>query len=436
MLSAGEISTPINVILLPTGRENCYQLTSRIIAYTMKMLPIIEVLKSANQELLRNWGRAVLTSLSMVVGTASLVLVVVAGVSGRSYTLEQIRGVGSNLIWVYHESTDTESNTNTLADRLNDGDVKAIRAEIPGVQNAAAQTMTHPTITLDGITRIVTLIGTTPEYQQVRNITVVRGRFIDENDLRSRNKVCLVTEPLAKRLERDPSYKGYVNFHGLRFTVIGVFREGGNTFGQTEVSENSAITPISVIRYFKPGETIDQMYVSAENMAAVPRVTAEIKQLLTNRHGKRSLYTVGNLSDILKAADKISLGLTVVLLVIAAISLLASGIGIMNVMLITVTERTREIGIKKAIGALRRVLLIEFLAEALILSCGGGLVGVLLGVAVPYSVHFFAPTIQIQIPGIAIVAGFGVTLMVGLTFGMIPAVRASGLNPVESLRYE
>jgi len=400
------------------------------------MLPIIEVLRTANQELLRNWGRAVLTSLSMVVGTASLVLVVVAGVSGRSYTLEQIRGVGSNLIWVYHESTDMDSNTNALADHLNDGDVKAIRAEIPGVQSAAAQIMSHPTIPMDGITRIVTLIGTTPEYQQVRNITLVQGRFIDENDLNSRNKVCLVTEPLAKRLKRDLSYKGYVNFYGLRFTVIGVFREGGNTFGQTEVSENSAITPISVIRYFKPGETIDQMYVSAESMEAVPRVTAEIKQLLTNRHGKRSLYTVGNLSDILKAADKISLGLTVVLLVIAAISLLASGIGIMNVMLITVTERTREIGIKKAVGALRRVLLIEFLAEALILSCGGGLVGVLLGVAVPYSVHFFAPTIQIQIPGIAIVAGFGVTLMVGLTFGMIPAVRASGLNPVDSLRYE
>jgi putative ABC transport system permease protein len=400
------------------------------------MLPIIEVLRTANQELLRNWGRAVLTSLSMVVGTASLVLVVVAGVSGRSYTLEQIRGVGSNLIWVYHESTDIDSNTNALADHLNDGDVKAIRAEIPGVQSAAAQIMSHPTIPMDGITRIVTLIGTTPEYQQVRNITLVQGRFIDENDLNSRNKVCLVTEPLAKRLKRDLSYKGYVNFYGLRFTVIGVFREGGNTFGQTEVSENSAITPISVIRYFKPGETIDQMYVSAESMEAVPRVTAEIKQLLTNRHGKRSLYTVGNLSDILKAADKISLGLTVVLLVIAAISLLASGIGIMNVMLITVTERTREIGIKKAVGALRRVLLIEFLAEALILSCGGGLVGVLLGVAVPYSVHFFAPTIQIQIPGIAIVAGFGVTLMVGLTFGMIPAVRASGLNPVDSLRYE
>ena len=139
---------------------------------------------------------------------------------------------------------------------------------------------------------------------------------------------------------------------------------------------------------------------------------------------------------MLKAADKISLGLTLVLLVIAAISLVASGIGIMNIMLITVTERTREIGIKKAIGAMRRVLLIEFLAEAMILSCGGGLVGLLVGIAVPYSVHYFAPAIQIAIPPLALLLGFGMTLFVGLIFGMIPAVRASRLNPVESLRYE
>jgi putative ABC transport system permease protein len=134
--------------------------------------------------------------------------------------------------------------------------------------------------------------------------------------------------------------------------------------------------------------------------------------------------------------DKISIGLTVVLLVIAAISLISSGISIMNVMLITVTERTKEIGIKKAIGAARRALLMEFLLEALILSGGGGIVGVVLGAAVPFSVRFFTTAIKINIPPEAIAVGFGVTLVVGLTFGMIPALRASRLNPVEALRYE
>jgi putative ABC transport system permease protein len=402
----------------------------------MTTLPVLQILRTAHQALLRNWGRAVLTSLSMVVGTASLVLVVVAGISGRDYTLEQIRGVGSNVIFVYHEAADPGAGTNALADRLNEGDVQAVRTKIPGIQSASPQLLSYPTLSLGGVPRIVNLIGTTPEYRQVRNLDVLRGRFLDEADLRFRNKVCLVTAPLAKSLERDPFYKGFVSFYGLRFTVIGVFREHGNTFGQTEVSDYSAVLPISVLRYFKPADTIDQMCVSAESMEIVPQVTEQIRRLLISRHRRQSLFKVFNLSDILNAASKISLGLTVVLLVIAAISLLASGIGIMNVMLITVTERTREIGVKKSVGALRRVLLIEFLAEALILSCGGGLVGILLGVAVPYSVHFFAPSIQIQVPGIAIAAGFGVTLLVGLTFGMIPAVRASRMNPVDALRYE
>jgi putative ABC transport system permease protein len=402
----------------------------------MTTLPVLEILRTAHQALLRNWGRAVLTSLSMVVGTASLVLVVVTGISGRDYTLEQIRGVGSNVIFVYHEDADAGAGINALADRLNEGDVQAVRTKIPGVQSASPQLLSYPTLSLGGITRVVNLIGTTPEYRLVRNLDVLRGRSIDGDDLRFRNKVCLVTAPLAKSLERDPFYKGFVSFYGLRFTVIGVFREHGNTFGQTEISDHSAVIPISVIRYFKPADIIDQMCVSAESMEIVPQVTEQIRQLLISRHRKQSLFKVFNLSDILSAASKISLGLTVVLLVIAAISLLASGIGIMNVMLITVTERTREIGVKKAVGALRRVLLIEFLVEALILSCGGGLVGILLGVAVPYSVHFFAPSIQIQIPGIAVAAGFGVTLLVGLIFGMIPAMRASRMNPVEALRYE
>jgi putative ABC transport system permease protein len=196
------------------------------------------------------------------------------------------------------------------------------------------------------------------------------------------------------------------------------------------------VIPLSVMRYFKPGNTLDQIYVAAESMAVVPRVSSEIMKLLVSRHRNQAFYHMDTLADILKTADKISQGLTLVLLVIAAISLVSSGISIMNVMLITVTERTREIGIKKAIGAYRRVLLAEFLAEALILSGGGGLVGIALGIAVPYSVRFFTSAIQIQIPMVAVAMGFGVTLCVGLTFGMIPALRAARLNPVEALRYE
>jgi putative ABC transport system permease protein len=399
-------------------------------------IPISETLKTAHQALLRNWGRAVLTSLSMVVGTASLVLVVVAGISGRAYTLDMIRKVGTNMISLSHESVDTLNRKMTLADRMNLDDLKAIQTEIPGVARTAPLVTAHPNLVLQGIARGVTMIGTTPEYQAIRNIEVVRGRFIDENDLRFRNKVCLVTIPLIHELERDLFYKGYVDFYGVRFKVIGVFRERVNTFGNTEVADYSAILPFPIMRYFKPDDTLDMIYVSAESMGVVPRVSEEIMKLLVNRHGNQAFYRMDNLVGILKTADKISRGLTLVLLVIAAISLVSSGISIMNVMLITVTERTREIGIKKSIGAYRRMLLTEFLLEALILSGCGGLVGILLGVAVPYSVRFFTTAIQIQIPMMAVVLGFGVTLLVGLTFGMIPALKASRLNPVEALRYE
>ena len=377
-----------------------------------------------------------MTSLSMVIGTASLVLVVVAGISGKAYTLELIQGVGTNLISLLNESADSVVGNRALADRLTLGDLEAIKTQIPGVRSAAALITSHPAITEAGITSRVSLIGATPEYQQVRNIQVLEGDFISENDERSRSKVCLITEILAKRLEADFSYKNTINFYGIRFAVIGIFRERVNTFGTTEVSDNSAIIPLSVMRYFKPTDALDQIYVSAESMEQVPQVSVEIKKLLLSRHGNHAFFSLIELSDLLKAANKISLGLTLVLLVIAAISLVASGISIMNIMLITVTERTSEIGLKKSVGAPRSVLLMEFLAEALMLSGGGGLVGIALGIAVPYSVRFFTTSIQIQISPIAVILGFGVTLLVGLIFGMIPALRASRMNPVEALRYE
>jgi len=399
-------------------------------------IPITEILKTAHQALLRNWGRAVLTSLSMVVGTASLVLVVVAGISGRAYTLEMISGVGTNMISISHESSDASDRKRALADRINMNDLRAIQNEIPGVYSTAPLVTSHPTITVRGTPRRVSLIGTTPEYTYVRNIIVMQGRFIDEYDLSFRSKVCLVTKRFMDELEQDPFYDGHINIYGVEFSVIGVFRERVNTFGNTEVIDYSAVIPLSVMRYFKANDTLDQIYVSAENMDVVPRVSEEIMALLVTRHRNQAFYRIDNLADILKTADKISQGLTLVLLVIASISLIASGISIMNVMLITVTERTREIGIKKSIGAYRKVLLAEFLLEALILSGGGGLVGIALGVAVPYSVRFFTTAIQVQIPMAAVAFGFGVTLFVGLTFGMIPALRAARLNPVEALRYE
>jgi putative ABC transport system permease protein len=400
-------------------------------------LPIRDIFQTAHQALLRNWGRAVLTSLSMVIGTASLVLVIVTGTSVRDYALEQIRGVGTNLIIISNESSDAAIGKRALADRLTPSDMRAIQSQIPGIRSTVALIIGHPTITEQGVSRRISLIGTTPEeYQKIRNIQVLRGSFFDENDEIARNKVCLVTEALAKRLESDPFYRGKVQFYGVQFEVIGVFRERVSTFGNMEVTDNSAVIPLSVMRYFKPSDDLDFIYASAESMEDAPQIAARIKSLLLGRHRNQAFFQVDTLNAYLKAAEKISLGLMLMLIVIAAISLFASGISIMNIMLITVTERTKEIGLKKSVGAIRRVLLTEFLMEALMLSGGGGLMGVLIGVAVPYSVRFFTTAIRIQVPPIAIVLGFSVTLLVGLIFGMVPALRAARMSPVEALRYE
>ncbi len=408
----------------------------RSMASCWSPLCLLESFAFAYSALKQNWGRAVLTSLGMVVGTASLILVVTVGISGREYIMNQIRGVGSNLIYAYYEASDTASGAQSLSDFLTMSDLEAIRDQVPGVENAAPIVLDHDSITINGVPRLITLIGTTPAYMPVRNIEIVQGRFIDSTDEELSSKVCVVTPQLYAQLAKDPAYRGYLQLYGLRFNVIGVFKERVSTFGQSEVSTYSAVLPLSVMWYFRPNRVLDQIYVSATSMAVVPQVSREIKQLLKTRHGGAPVYRVENLTEILKAASKISTGLTVILLIIAAISLMSSGVGIMNIMLITVTERTREIGIKKAVGATRDVILTQFLIESLLLSFTGGVLGIIVGVAIPLIIGAFVPQIQITVSGLSIVVGFAATLAVGLTFGLLPASRASRLDPVEALRHE
>src|SRR5437867_2660828 len=218
--------------------------------------------------------------LGMVIGTASIILVVTVALTGRDYILQQIQGVGSNLIYLYYEAGGTVSGSKTLSDDLNLGDLEAIQ-QLPGVAAATAILQSHDRLMISGQEREVNVIGTTPDYRKVRNLRILSGRFFDDTDERSFNKVCLLTEEMARRLFDTLDVHGKsVKFFQVRFGVIGVFKEGVETFGTSEVSAYSALVPMSVMRHFNTTDKVDLIYVSAKSGALVPVATEQIRRLL------------------------------------------------------------------------------------------------------------------------------------------------------------
>ncbi len=396
---------------------------------------LVEAISFTYRSLIAGKMRAALTILGMVIGTASIILVVTVALTGREYIMQQIQGVGSNLIYLYYEAGATISGSRTLSDDLNMGDLYAIQ-NLPGIEAATGLAVNHDRIQLEGHEREVTIIGTTPEYLRVRNLRSLSGRFFDESDAASHVKVCLLTEDLARRLFGTLDVQGRtVKLLQVRFQAIGVFKEGVETFGTSEVSAYSALMPITVLRQFEQSDKLDQIYASASSAALVPISTERIKRVLEARHRSGASYRVENLAEILAAADRVATALTVVLFLIGAIAMIISGVGIMNIMLVTVTERTREIGIKMAVGARRHEILFQFLGESILMATFGGIVGIALGVAGPLMVKWLTG-FDVPISPISILIAFTLSLVVGVTFGLLPANRAARLNPTEALHYE
>ncbi|MBC7927388.1 MAG: FtsX-like permease family protein, partial [Bryobacteraceae bacterium] len=271
-----------------------------------------------------------------------------------------------------------------------------------------------------------------------RNLAVLAGRFMDSTDVPMRARVAMLTEKLAKRLygSQSASVGQKLKLHGLQFDVIGTFKERTSTFGLSELTDETILIPITVQKYFVPVERVDPLYVQARNTEDVVPLTRTVRQIVESRHRPGARYQVENLAGILEAAQKIALVLTFVLILVSAIALLISGIGIMNIMLVTVTERTREIGLRMAVGASRQEVLLQFLLEAVLISVGGGLAGIVAGVALPVSVQLFVEEVKIPVSWLSVAIAFAVSLLVGLVFGLIPANRASRMNPTTALRYE
>jgi putative ABC transport system permease protein len=397
-----------------------------------------EALRFSVQALRANKIRTFLTALGLVIGNASVILVVTISLTSRDYILEQIRGIGSNMVYAYYEAG-TQDATRVQADFVKMSDVEAVREQLGARIVAATGVMTnYDRMLIGGREEDVAVIGSDEQYPLVRNLVLLAGRFMDDNDVAMRQKVAMLTERLAERLygSQQAAIGQILKVYGLQFTVIGTFKERTESFGLSELARETVLIPISVIRYFTPVERIDPMYVQVARADDVEPVAQEVRSILENRHRPGASYRVETLTPILDAATNIALILTLVLVLVSAIALIISGIGIMNIMLVTVTERTREIGLRMAVGASRREVLQQFLAEAVMISLGGGLIGILAGISIPLSVGLFVKGIEIPISKASVVVAFAVSFLVGLIFGMLPANRASRLNPTEALRYE
>jgi len=396
-----------------------------------------ETWKVALDALRANKVKAFLTMLGVVIGSASIVLVVTVALAGKRYIISQIEGVGSNLVYAEVVRVNPQQPT-TRSDEISMADLEAVRQASPQVAEVAGTREIPMTVVVGGLERGVNLVGVTEGFQRIRNLVILKGRFFDPDDMVTQSKVCLLTEQLAEVMFPSEDPVGHtIRLGDTSFTVIGVFRERVSTFGATEILRETAIVPMPLIKYYTGAEIVRVLYVQAKRPQDVAAVTRQVEEILRSRHRPGANYQVQNLTSLLEAARKISFALTVILLLIAFIALVVSGIGIMNIMLVTVTERTHEIGIRKAIGAPNRDILYQFLIEAFLISGTGAVTGIAIAIAIPVLTRPLLPeNLAVSISWPSVVLAFLVSSLTGILFGYLPANRAAKLQPTESLRYE
>ena len=397
-----------------------------------------EAISFSLRALRANRLRTFLTALGMIIGNASVILVVTISLASTDLILDLIRGVGSNLVYANLEQSGQNA-AQVQADYVKLADVQALRDFFGNRLIAATAVMPNSDqIVINGKVRSVTIDGVDEYYKAVRHIQLLSGRSFDSSDMQFRSHVALMSDKLAIRMfgNLNGALGQLVKLKELQFSVIGTFREKTSTMGQGEIGDETILIPITLMKYFVPVERVEPVYMQARTPTDVPAITEQTRTLLQQRHRPGANYNVQNLKAILDTAGQIANVLTVVLVIVSAIALVISGIGIMNIMLVTVTERTREIGLRMAVGASRREVLLQFLVESVLISLIGGAIGIAIGLSLPLSVRLLTDQVHVPISPLSVLVAFVVSCTVGVGFGLLPARRASQLNPTEALRYE
>ncbi len=403
-------------------------------------MDIIESVKMAATTLVANKLRSSLTMLGIIIGNASVIAMIGIGEGAQKYVAKELESLGPNVLFVIPGNRETQRVSLDLPRTLVLEDARAIATQVPSIQSVAAESNSRQLVTYRNKNTNVNVIGTTPQFLPVRQFDVGRGRFLTELDIKRSNQVAVLGAELANRLFDNADPVGQqLRIKNVTFQVIGVMESKGSNLGVDY--DDAVLVPITTQANRIAGRTspygveLTYLVAAAKDANSVEAAEFQITNLLRLRHkltGEDD-FTIRSQKDALETVGKITGALTVMLTAIAAISLFVGGIGVMNIMLVSVTERTQEIGLRKAIGAREEDILIQFMIEAVILSAAGGALGTLVGVSGILLVGAFTP-LQAGVSATAIVLAVGVSGGIGLFFGVVPARRAAKLDPIVALR--
>ena len=379
-----------------------------------------------------------LTLAGLVVGTAAIILVVSLGLTGREYVLRQIEGVGSKLVWSNYRGTVSAGVSRISDDFMTDTDVQAIAARTDLFSGVTGILTLRGNITVQSEAKTLTILGVMPNYGEVRkNMRILRGRFIDQEDMLERARVAVVNRDLYEALfANDESPDKTIRTLGTTFQVIGEFEEPVDTLGRGEVVPETILIPASVAWYYTPTRQLKTLFAEARDFNSLPEAVRVVEEILKERHRPGSVYEVESMTTVVRLARAISVGLIVVFILAAAISVVVGGVGIMNILLASVEQRTREIGVRMSVGARRRDILGQFLFEALSLGVAGSSIGVAIGLGLPFLIRLFVRGVDVRVSLLSALLAFLFSCGVAVIFGAVPAYRASLLNPSEALHHE
>jgi putative ABC transport system permease protein len=411
----------------------------RTLASARSTMMFSEVVRLAVDSFRASKTRFLLTMLGMIIGSASVILVATLGSTGKQYALDQLTSIGPNKIELqYGGGTVSGPDNTSTPDYMTLDDMNVVLDQVPGIVAASPMLEFHDNVSLGGgITKQTTLLGVSPQYRIVRNLVVVSGRFFDDQDDLAHEKVAVIVKPFADELygSANAAVGKTISVKGIPFVIIGVFREAFDTYGQSEISEHTMLVPYPVLRYFTGTNTLKEIFFTMRSASMVVPASNRILAIVRSRHYAGSVYSAATLTDLLSSMAKIADMLTIVLTLGAGITLIVSGVGIMNSMLANVQSRIKEIGIRKALGATSREIRLQFLTEAVFLSLSGGIIGTALGIAIPLTLGLLSP-FKIPVSPWSAVAALLTSILVGVLFGTLPANRAARLDPVQTLKYE